>query len=597
MAADVNQVRATRRGTLNAVAVDLDVWQSLVRFAATALVDRAGASRADLASRMGKTKSNFHGALLGRSGRIDEAPTKSFCQDLQKVLHTLHGSVGNGGHRPSLTSLYEELDETTDPDSGVRVLAAWFPDLCAPGPVRSPVEALVRGEALYDMIAMTHTRAEADRLLSGRNRDFARRTVKDLLAIAGSVPYRGVPATYLLARLGAIALPEIAKEIWRSPVGFRSVRVLGRMLWRARVMKASDLPERQLLLDDIEAILEDIENRPPLDPYPARSFYVEALRWAPGEWGWVPQRLASRAASPARPVRERMYATMLAHYKEYPEIDDLIARLRSEGEEKGEDGLQYAAAVMERVREGDRANAWIDEDGLVPSGGLHQWPPNRPEAAHVNRVVDALDGMDPEILPSSIKGGTKILVAEALLTLDGTRRRRACDILGVAQLAVPAANAISTLLDRAGDPDGPPRWLCEHAAFILGYLQQPAALPALTRVVEHPYSYDNSVVHAAAWGIGDICGQGSPWEHRHQVPVDALTRIAEEGPEAPQWAATYALAVTRQPSARATLYRLVEHTTDRLTRGLARWGVWQYEAANRVEEQIRIPSSRTLMHG
>jgi hypothetical protein len=52
----------------------------------------------------------------------------------------------------------------------------------------------------------------------------------------------------------------------------------------------------------------------------------------------------------------------------------------------------------------------------------------------VNEVLAALDSADRDELPNSVRAGTKSLVAEALLTLDGTRRRRACDVLGVAQL-------------------------------------------------------------------------------------------------------------------------------------------------------------------
>jgi hypothetical protein len=455
---------------------------------------------------------------------------------------------------------------------------------------------------------MTRSAQERDRLLSGRNRDHARRTVKDLLAITGSAPYRGVPATHLLARLGSVALPEVAKEIWRSPVGFRSVRVLGRMLWRAELRRRRqdtddlrDADDRQLL-DDIEALLVRIEECPPLDPYPARSFYIEALRWAPKDWTWVPGQLAARAGSLDRPVRERMYAVMLADRARYEATDRLVEQMRLEGHDKGEDGLLYAAAVMERLHQGDRLNGWLDEQGAVPADGLREWPPTRPEAGYVNDVIAALDEADRSELPSSVRAGTKILVAEALLTLDGTRRRRACDVLGVAQLADPAAKAISRLLEVRSNGENPPRWLREHAAFILGYLQRPAALNALTSVVERHREHHPSVVHASAWGIGDICGQRSRWEHRHDVPVDALVRVVQTGPAAPRWAAAYALAVTRQPAAQSALHRLVveRQDLDRLTRGLARWGIWLFEADSdkgRLDDRVRIPSSRTLVHG
>jgi HEAT repeat protein len=584
------------------LAADLNHWPTLVRFAATALVDRTGVSRTDIASRLGKSKGNFHGALLGRTGQADEAPSKRFCQDLQRAISSLE----RPRHRnwPTLTSLYEELEESFDPDSGIRLPAGWFVDLCEGGPVRSSEEAFVRGEALRDMVAMVRDDAERAALLSGPVGEHARRTVTDLLAITGGAPRRGVPATNLLARLDAVALPEVENEIWQSPVGFRSVRVLGRMLWRAemcrRGQRVGDLctADDRDLLERIEAILVAIDERPPLDPYPARSFYVEALRWAPPRWDWVPTRLAARAANPNRPVRERMCAAMLANEKGYQQIDRLVGQLRDEGRDTGEDGLQYAAAVLERVRAGERPNGWLDPGGYLPPDGLHQWPPGRPEPRYVGEVVAELDKLADTALPPAVRTGTKTLVVEALLTLDGTRRRRACDVLGVARLADAAATAIARLMQ---DPQGPPRWLREHAAFILGYLQQPTALPALTEVVEHPDEHDATVLHAAAWGIGDICGHRPRWEHRHDVPVEALSAIAAGRSEPERWAATYTLAVTRQPAAQATLRRLLEQPErGPLTRGLARWGIWLFEADNvrgRLDDVIRIPSSRTLVHG
>jgi hypothetical protein len=608
---DSGPATARRENVRRQLPADLDHWPSLVRFAATALVERAGVTQTEVAARMGKTKGNFHGALFGRTGRPEEVPSKRFCQDLQRtVLTVTRMSQRECYHSaPTLTSLYEELEESTDPDSGVRIPAAWFVDLCESGPVRSSEEAFVRGEALRDLVMMARAQDERDRLLSDRALDHARRTVTDLLAITGGAPHRGVPATHLLARLGAVALPEIENEIWQSPVGFRSVRILGRMLWRAHLRRKGEESNDDMrdatdgeLLDRIEEVLAAIDQRPPLDPYPARSFYVEALRWAPPTWDWVPEKLAARATDPNRPVRERMYAAMLASDSDQLEtekLDMLLGQLRDEGCERSEDGLSYAAAVIESVRGGARPNSWLDPGGQFPETGLHTWPPGRSEAKFVNDAIACLDQAScPLRRDSVLRAGTKSLIAEALLTLDGTRRRRACDVLSVALVADTAARAISKLVQ---DRDGPPRWLREHGAFILGYLRQPAALPALTDVVENAHADHPTVVHAAAWGIGDICGQRPRWEHRHDVPVGALSNIAQTEPAPTQWAATYALAVTRQPAARGTLRTLLEQQgRDPLTRGLARWGIWLYEAENvrgRFDDVIRIPSSRTLVHG
>ncbi|HSV65112.1 MAG TPA: hypothetical protein VLJ59_04265 [Mycobacteriales bacterium] len=59
--------------------------------------------------------------------------------------------------------------------------------------------------------------------------------------------------------------------------------------------------------------------------------------------------------------------------------------------------------------------------------------------------------------------------------------------------------------------------------------------------------------------------------------------------------------MTRQPAAQPTLRSLLEQPErGTLTRGLARWGVWLFEAENvrgRLDDVIRIPSSRNLVHG
>jgi len=175
---DVNDQHhvASPRGNVRAVVkVDLDIWQSLIRFAAVGLVDRTGWTRAQIAKRLGKTPPNFHMALFGRTGRLDEPLTRSFCNDLQRVLHSipdlawLDAEDENRRSVPMLTTLYEELDESTDADSGLRIHAAWFPDLCQAGPARTTVEVLVRGEALRDMLKDAQSRRERDLLLAGQN--------------------------------------------------------------------------------------------------------------------------------------------------------------------------------------------------------------------------------------------------------------------------------------------------------------------------------------------------------------------------------------------------------------------------------------------
>lgn len=588
--------------------VDLDVWQSLVRFAAVGLVDRTGWNRSQMAKRLGKNASNFHMALFGRNGRIDEPLTKSFCHDLQRALHSIPDfrlpDLDSDGLQAAsmLTTLYEELDESADPDPSLRIPAAWFPDLCAAGPARTMIEVLARGEALCDMLKDTQHRRERDLLLAGQNQDYAQRTIKDLLSITGLPPYHGAAAVHVLARLGAIVLPEVRKEIYRSPVGFRSIRVLGRMLWRIHLRGVEEAGDAELL-GGIEKLLLEIHERPPLDPYPARSLYIEALRWSPASWEWVPGVLEQRALSSERPVRERVYAADVALRRGGIESGPIITALEEDAHTLQENGLGYAAAVLTAVRDGEAQNAWFEGVGRSPAVvELREWPVGQPETGFVNAVLARLAHFETGDVPPSVRDSVPVLLAEALLTLDGTRRRRACDVLIEAQLAGPATVAVAELItpssrDRAVRP---PRWLEEHAAFVLGYLQHHEAVSALRTVVTQPERYDPTVVHAAAWGFGDICGRG-PWHsHRGHVPVQALGELVRGENDICRHAATYALAVTRQPEAAPIIGRLIEnHGYDRLTRGLARWGRWLSETEQqqgRLDETVRIPSSRTLLY-
>jgi hypothetical protein len=127
---------------------------------------------------------------------------------------------------------------------------------------------------------------------------------------------------------------------------------------------------------------------------------------------------------------------------------------------------------------------------------------------------------------------------------------------------------------------------------------QPQALEALRVVVENPYDFDPTVVHAAAWGLGDTFGRDG-WTDYDGLPIQALKdlTIGSSGP--PRWGATYALAVTRRTESQTTLSELLtQQKADRITRGLARWGIWLHDAEKvrgRKDAEVRIPDSRTFI--
>ncbi|WP_285653725.1 hypothetical protein [Actinomycetospora sp. NBRC 106375] len=561
------------------------------------------ASRAELAERMGKRESNLHASLYGRPSADRATITRSFLQDLERALVALPQATEIEPHirRPlaTLVGLREELAEEGDADAGVRVHGAWFGELCATGPARDAVEAIVRGEALRDLVQEARDRRETERLLTGPLGEHARQTLVDLLAVTGLPPTVGASAINVLARLGLPAVAEIGREVYQSPMGFRSLRALTRMLWRVRLRRAGHAEgfplasgERELL-DEIEDVLLAVEERPPADPYPATGLVVEALRFAPAEWDWVDAAIVARARDGERPVRERMFALAVAADRAVRDVDSLLADVG--GQPGDEEGLAWAAAVLSH--RGDQAPAeWLAPPSSVHGRRLWPWPPGRPEPAAVQVVLDALDDADPALLPGSVRDGTKVLVAEALLTLDETRRRRALDVLNVAHVSGVAATAISAM---PRDPDRVPRWLRERTAFVLGYLQGHDSLPRLREIVaagtEHP-----AVLHAAAWGIGDTCGTGAWRTHRHCVPVDDLAALLRHPAPGPRHAAAYTLGVTRQPGARPALADVAtDPHADRTTVALARWGLRVFDTERvkaRADAPMCLPDSRTYLH-
>jgi hypothetical protein len=610
-----------------ALEVDLDVWPSLVRFAAVSLVDQTNLRRREIAARLGSSPAAFSGSLLGRNtGQIDDPFYRPFCYNLQRVLHTIPGkrwtesdleseSELRSDRRhvmPMLTTLFEELDESPDPDSGFRIPSAWFPDLCRVGVARSEVEIFARGEALRDMLRLSQGLSHRDYLLVGEIRDHAQRTVKDLLAVAGASSYWAIPSVQILSRLGPYVLPEVEKEITRSPLGFRSIRVLSRMLWHSANGRAAyaqkverarndkkpaprdpQTPDDKVLLRDINEILLGISETPPLDPYPAQGFFVETMRYAPPEWAWVKPALMQRATSRNRPARERMFAGLVAGERGYDDVPRLAAQLRRDGEQLTEPGLAFVADLLIHMVQQDGVGQPRSEQFRKT---LRPWLLSRPEATFLEPVQGVLRKYGADHVPPSVREATTLLTIEAIMTPDETRRRRACDVLLAAHLAGPVSDAVSQVVT-TDTSNQLPKWTLENATFILGYLQQDRALPVLSAILDQKPHVD--IVHAAAWGIGDICAMQPRRVAQGVAPIRQLEKLATGGPGPVAQAATYALAASRHPEIRTTLQDLEDNSEDQLVAALAIWGKWLYKAEevqSRADVAVRMTGSRTFRY-
>lgn len=572
------------------VEIAVDDPRSYMRFVATAAVDLLGyPSRAEAAERgLGMKPSNLS-AQLNRA----EGPTVEFLSKIECHYLAKGNSLHNG--EPWLTSFHQELQaaiereaatdrlgppdpllpgamprpngeagnhrttngDRTGPIDAVRVPAGWFNGL-AERPPENATEVFVRSHALRSLLAATD-RASTYKILRGLDlEDRAKATVGYLLDVAGGPPHLGQQAVRIVADLAASAAGEVQQLILdqvndfieTSPVGFRVVRVLGRILYLQRSAKDPD----QELLQRVGQILNRIyleEERvvagvaEARDPYPARSLFVEALRFAPDraedpDWSWTTRALLARTA-PTCPTRERAYAAYVLFNREKDEARQVMEEFRCSDDE----GLTYAAAFLDMLFK--RHDLTDDELRLRYP---YPWPHDRREHGIVEVATFLLATVGDQEVPHAVKKGLRELLRGALLTIDGTTRRRICESIQAAGLGRSAVKGLEAVIAN----DKSPRWLVEHAAFIIGYLQTGYADGAGYAIdVLSPLAADRSqasaVRHAALWGIGDIVGSVGNSEHEHRIaPLLARCSEREESDINVRRAAAYTAAILTRRS-------------------------------------------------
>lgn len=545
---------------------------SQVRWVAAALVDRAGKTRGAVAELLGLEATNLSNQLRRPTG-----PSLDLLVRLQLAREELGGPASD----PTwLTSFAEEVRRTSDAD--VHVPAGWFAELVRAGHARSTVEVVARGAALASVLTLTRDEKEQDRLLANvirgpdgpsRMERAAEDTVRALLDVACGPPNGATRAIHLLARLAPVVLrpdadgvPLIMRHVYGSPVGFRAVRVLTRIL-----LTHGDSGDDKTI-NRVGALLRKIAEDEPPDAYPARSFFVESLRFAPAAsvagdaWHWVDDELAKRAEAVGtrRPVRERAYALFALATRAPAEAEQLIARLKKQRDQK-DDGVAYAIDFAERLLAGAKRGEF----------------PDRPETARVTAAADAIDAMPN--MPASIAHGFKLLVRESVLQIDGTRRRRACEVIQAAGLAGEAVSVLNAVLQ---NPEAS-RWEREHSAFIIGVLQSPHGVRPLIDLADRESSRADaelrdwrkdskrivggtrSVRHAALWGIGDIAGAGADVTSPDFQLADVVETVSREASRRPTRATPGVLSVERVRwaalyAAAQILFRLVDQQDVRV---------------------------------
>ena len=515
----------------------------------------------------------------------------------------------------SVTSFWQEMLGSGESVAFPNVQdARWFRDLLESGP-RNSAEALIAGEALLSLLAASRDRCDAERLVNA-HRAQVTRAVRALMTVATKPPSRGaVPAIHLLAQLGSLAVqwddeehPHtvadlVVEHVRDSPVGFRAVRVLTRIVTlsirRYGLVPAwwshNSASERQMVWDALIAIVP-LRDR---DPYPARSLWVEALRAIqltkdPKYGEMALGLLEERARTEGRPVRERAYAAYCVYLArrdtEATKVSALLNQTREPGDNEleADKGLLYAADLIERLLHAnvpdltletlllDRAEVGeeLDDDELSTAVGFsldyrvagvdelvfpdHVRSPN--DNASVGAVLNRI--------PDTVRGATQSLIRYSLLSIDGSARRRAAEALREAGVAKEAGCIlIQVLKDESLEV-----WVREHAAFLLGCLADSVAIDPLREAGQR--GRHRRIRHAAIWALGDI-------GHPDEAIVQDLLQIALYRHEESRIvrAATYALAVMHpEPDdgvgkeVRTALEKLVEHK-DPLVADLARWGL------------------------
>lgn len=465
-------------------------------------------------------------------------------------------------------------------------LARWHPDLCEAGPHNS-AEALILGETLLALIGLSGNPVA---LVDGYQ-PHVERTIRALVSVATRPPGGGAtPAIQLAAQFGDRALPIVKEHLECSGVGFRAMRIVTRMLRLARTGPPPWWDPVEPHVRAACALLEAMSSRDDLpDPYPGRSFFVEAVREAAlccqvlklSSWlSKAEALLRDRVSATERPHRERVYAAYCLRELGF------TSRLELPADHRSDEVWSFAERLLGMTRPNQSIESLLIDRG--DDGPFFGWMAASnvyplTEMQIVGRHVTAA-GSAVHCIPESVRRSTAMLIGYGLLSPHGTNRRHACEALREAGVGPEAVQVTVNVLNDAESP----RWLQEIAAFILGCLECTDACEPLAKVAidrgRHP-----TVRHAALFALGDL-------RTRTNAAIDAaFDAMAEAPPDiAVQRAATYVLAVLR-PNAvadkgvpgdayrfdeqRAKLAALkTEQGQDPAIKAIADWGV---ESINR----------------
>lgn len=502
---------------------DTSFERALLGFCVSSLLDQMaalGETRASWADRLELSKSHI--------SKMAEAPTKPFLAQFDLAL-SVSGRVKDGERLNPLLSDYAAELLPGDRHEGAGLVLRWL------ARYRPEISPELKAVLLDSEVALDRCR-----LLGRRGRpdydDFVRDSIRNLLLVV-SGPYRGsVISHFQCAELG-LHVPEaffdeLDETLNRSPLGFRVLRTVDRLVRRRRSLGADrSIQGRQVLDAHLTKLLRRIARASSagtfIDPYPGSEWAIalarECLRLGGPELTAVAtQWLFEIAENHETSDRARLYAAwVVAAHGSNDERARAVEVLADEG------ASSYLNAWSSLVGHGTSLlgvnQMYDDVDTYAGAVDGFEKDVRSQFGQTYALIVDKVDEFTGTPSYTGVREALVSLIFSALITPDGRIRRALIEGVANAGLVTPTANVLASLLDIDASemPETPTlaeSALRETAIFLLGRLRQPSPPPSngttdpmqrlLNLLILASDDPDHGVRHAAVWAIGDLWKKG-----------------------------------------------------------------------------------------
>jgi hypothetical protein len=521
-------------------------------------------------------------------------PGAEFTAHVHRAVHTSHVATFRDPP-PYPSELFEEVAGSGGGHTA-EVPASWWPDLISQPPVRT-TDVFALGESLHSALGSRSNGKHVDSMVE-RFQPAISSTIGYLYDVAVQPARIGDRAIHLLSRFGALAIDPsgqgtdamLRRRLYGSPIGFRTLRMVSRMLLDERKRESAAASQRQTsshaFSSTLRMVLSEIDVHPPPMIHDHHGLLVECLLRLPTDP--AADDLASHAlrrqlgdlghceGDPKNWGNRSFAATSLIE-RGCDDASDLIVAIERSALVGGRHlaaSLRLALANRDPQRSmtdfeaPDTYEAGIAEDVI---------------AAHLRRARPVADKR--AVPPASIHGATHLLRCAAL-DPNLARRRLAVDTLRHAGLS-ELTSAVSLDLARANEL---PEWMRCQSAATVGWSQDHDSVPGLIALAtdeDAPSSVRETSLHA----IGEIGVQLDLQFGRESLHAllhsPGSRQLREEMPRAH----VHAVATARDPDNGGRLesdLRVLSECEDPIVASMARWGIIRSEHRRRPVEG-RIP--------